>query len=1733
MYTETQTLLINQVSKIFGIIEKNLDNVEICKIAIETLSNKCLESPIFIFPILENLLEVTAKGGLRIVEDASMLIEGFFDDFSPKIFQKIITNEIFKSKLISICNELPTFKSNTFVFNHSTFNIDNIEEIKFVPLGVFSNFEIDNFEYLYSKDNDMQTPVNNGVLFTKMEMKVLFPNDDEMRKEVEEGMKSVNKTNKNKNDSHIVDNSNQNKIIISDFYKQYAQSFLISSEEKLNVGGVKPQKKRKVASTNNGSIQTEYEIYINPFYTFFTSLLEYNCGNYTSRLCSTSLLTVFHKYFNKSYFSFFPVRISLIDKETISSINVSPAVTFSSISSKIQRNLLTQLISNAILDKVVDYTNVDFICISKEMNMKLASAIIESPNDDEIVIELTTQMMGLLNSFARFKKDWQPLFAVLTLVKYLVISPSATCPLIINQKDLFSLPTEMMKSESEDILNLCVIILDKVLSINLSSPPEKRTLSIEEVSQMFFVFIKLISRYDDIESGVRYYFNCLSNFVFFFLDETKDDLTPIFSELNIALNSEFIIHSMNKLVSVRIKYFEVINGLLVGGKGTKNHFIFPPDFIEKNVLIAYQGFCLEEDKVLLKTMQAFLMNVLITNPNNVIIFEKHKERLIALLLTYHINSLNNFYIPSSSTLSHSELEEVYRSFFVNSMETDAINKAYERKLFYIIPILSLILKLKVDFIETIYEMFEMNNVLILRRKLLLILKIYLYYLEFIECEPNKTLIISDDNLKFLSENATMNEMPLRVSAKNIENIIGVALTLFSEFTNQRVHVKNEIKKRLTMIIIGLKTERNLNLNELNTVMKLIYDEIKSSGDNQGLKLCCEHIKNVKEALTAVEKSQNIPLLRHKIRGYASACLFVHSIYTNAKYPKISSIANAFLNCLKLNCKETKLFVKYILKLSLTLENMETITKIIVTFIENSIKAYNERTEEDIKQFVFLPIKYFFGEFSKFQKFEDIQKIFTDYENSLINSKTEFFEMKIIILLYLLCPIKGKLFCYHFDKMKNILRDENIEKMRTIKNITNLISSIVINSEKLFINYTQKEFLDFLFNQIDLDSKSLEINIFILQILDLVLQDNKLSTMSIDFIFISLKYINHKKQEIRSLATSIFSKQMKIISMLKFDSNYDQISTSTSSKSLEFITKIFTQNIFDIKELKVNLKEKLRTYQLIGVNWLLFLGSFGLGLALCDDMGLGKTIQTLVTIVHSSIEHREKTGNNPVSLIVCPATLILNWILECKKFFSEEDVTIIQPEIGSSHGPFYIGNQIKKREHKNKVTIYITNYEKVRENLEDMFTNREFFYLVLDEAHIVKNPKTKLYQSIRKINAERRIILTGTPIQNNVMELWSLFDFLMPGFLGNENDFEIKYHKKIHSNIKKLNLEEKLQENIFQTSLTEIRKRIKPFVLRRLKSDVLQELPEKIISDYNCEMTQGQREIYSKWEKMFEQPNHSKDSQFTIIDKLRKICNHPLLLGKEVPASNQLVSNGSGKLKSLEELLVSLGFESSSSNTPSSNTSLTYENKVLIFTQYKQMCSILASFFKEKFPSMNILLLTSDTKVSERGNIVNRFNSDPSINLMILTTTIGGLGLNLTSANIVVMYDHNWNPMKDMQAIDRAHRIGQKKTVQVFRLITVKSIEEKLISLQTFKKYIANNVVNTDKVSDSKVNANTVMESFEEFSMNKITKKTNNGNKKKEGKKKTSKLDELTRENEEDEKRDEMEVEYLKKLLEQK
>ena len=277
--------------------------------------------------------------------------------------------------------------------------------------------------------------------------------------------------------------------------------------------------------------------------------------------------------------------------------------------------------------------------------------------------------MHLMNLFYDTQNDWQPLFAILTFYKFLFLNEIY----IADKKNLFDSLFKILHSNYDDIITLIIQILDKILEAN----SKNMFLSMEQVSKMFIQFIKLIKKYDDIESGVKYYFNCLYNFInYYFNYEDGKNKDEIFKQLTNLMDNNFIVHSLNKQISVRVKYYEVMNNLFIGG------FKFTKDFIEKNILLAFQGLCIEEDKRILRIEQTFLKNILIkkssNNINYIQIFVEYSKIIFQILLTVNYTNLDNFYIPNiidnDGNSNKNELENLYRSFFVNNIQTELIQK---------------------------------------------------------------------------------------------------------------------------------------------------------------------------------------------------------------------------------------------------------------------------------------------------------------------------------------------------------------------------------------------------------------------------------------------------------------------------------------------------------------------------------------------------------------------------------------------------------------------------------------------------------------------------------------------------------------------------------------------------------------------------------------------------------------------------------------------------------------------------------------------------------------------------------------------------------------------------------------------------------------------------------------------------------------------------------------------------
>ncbi|XP_028162565.1 TATA-binding protein-associated factor 172-like [Ostrinia furnacalis] len=713
----------------------------------------------------------------------------------------------------------------------------------------------------------------------------------------------------------------------------------------------------------------------------------------------------------------------------------------------------------------------------------------------------------------------------------------------------------------------------------------------------------------------------------------------------------------------------------------------------------------------------------------------------------------------------------------------------------------------------------------------------------------------------------------------------------------------------------------------------------------------------------------------------------------------------------------------------------------------------------------------------------------------------------------------------------------------------------------------------------------------------------------------------------------------------------------------FLEKLFNPKSIQDYKIPVPVSAELRSYQQAGVNWLRFLYEYKLHGVLCDDMGLGKTLQSIVVVAGSHWERARAQQPSLPSLVVCPPTLTGHWVFEVNKFIPCKFLRPLQ----------YVGPPVERerlRAHVRHYNLIVASYDIVRKDIH-FFSTIKWNYCVLDEGHVIKNGKTKAFKAIKQLVANHRLILSGTPIQNNVLELWSLFDFLMPGLLGTERQFTARYSRPILAARDAKATPHQLQAGALACEA--LHRQVLPFLLRRVKEDVLKELPPKITQDYYCELSALQRRLYEHfsrehmphditshthvfqlsvtrikscalrhaldaghWEQdllkrhlpgvtylrldgsvpphqrhaivtrfnsdvsidllllttalsvtrikscalrhaldagHWEQdllkrhlpgvtylrldgsvPPHQRHAIVTrfnsdvSIDLLLlttalsvtriKSCalRHALdaghweqdLLKRHLPGVTYLRLDGSvpphqrhaivtrfNSDVSIDLLLLTTAvsvlyvtrlpfraFRHAFFVTPFNNNVtidlllLTIAERLpfashgirreLSVTRIKS-CALRHALdaghweqdlLKRHLPGVTYLRLDGSVPPHQRHAIVTRFNSDVSIDLLLLTTAVGGLGLNLTGADTVVFVEHDWNPMKDAQAMDRAHRIGQRKVVNVYRLITRGTLEEKIMGLQKFKLQTANTVISSENAAMETMGTDQLLDLFQ-------------------------------------------------------
>ncbi len=466
---------------------------------------------------------------------------------------------------------------------------------------------------------------------------------------------------------------------------------------------------------------------------------------------------------------------------------------------------------------------------------------------------------------------------------------------------------------------------------------------------------------------------------------------------------------------------------------------------------------------------------------------------------------------------------------------------------------------------------------------------------------------------------------------------------------------------------------------------------------------------------------------------------------------------------------------------------------------------------------------------------------------------------------------------------------------------------------------------------------------------------------------------------------------------------------------EMLQRLQSFTTINKQKLPKHFQGELRPYQKAGYDWLNFLREFGVGGILADDMGLGKTVQALVLLQ----KVYEDEARLP-SLIVVPTSPLFNWQKEIERFTPNLRTLI------------YTG--LDRKQHQDSFNTYqivVTSYGILRRDI-DALKKQEFLYVVLDESQNIKNPISINAQAVRALNARHRLALSGTPVENNLNELWSQFAFLNPGMLGSERMFTENFAKPI----------EKFGDESTSTSLKQL---IFPFILRRTKELVATELPPKVESTVYCDMDADQKRAYEYWRQYYREAilksietvgfQKSKIKVLEGLMRLRQVCCHPLLVDGNYKGT-------AGKFDAFIEMLDDI---------------LAEGHKLLVFSQFVKMLSVL----RQHCDKQKIVYEYLDGSTTNRRERVERFQSDEHVKLFLISLKAGGTGLNLTAADYVIHYDPWWNPAVEMQATDRTHRIGQTKQVFAYKLITRESVEEKILALQEKKRALVKSIITTD------------------------------------------------------------------------
>ena len=538
----------------------------------------------------------------------------------------------------------------------------------------------------------------------------------------------------------------------------------------------------------------------------------------------------------------------------------------------------------------------------------------------------------------------------------------------------------------------------------------------------------------------------------------------------------------------------------------------------------------------------------------------------------------------------------------------------------------------------------------------------------------------------------------------------------------------------------------------------------------------------------------------------------------------------------------------------------------------------------------------------------------------------------------------------------------------------------------------------------------------------------------DFVFLDTpeieeldQFISQYHVDVKDIKKGEFDiSKNKMFAIDNSDMDYIKIERNNSFKKVldDFYNK-------DINNIKMNDKYEnvLRNYQKDGVKWMMTLNQYGFNGILADDMGLGKTLQVIAML--------DSLPKDKPSLVVCPASLIYNWEDEVHKFSDSLKVKCVTGNKEARQ--FILMNCLE-------YDLLVTSYDYIKRDFE-LYENKDFHYVILDEAQYIKNHQTKNAQTVKKLKAEHRLALTGTPIENTLAELWSIFDFLMPDYLYNYHYFRSYFE----NDIVKSNIDVKVKQ---------LRQMVSPFILRRTKKDVLTELPDKIEKTRHIPFSEEESKIYfaslaqanEELQTLLHMDNVNKVQILALLMRLRQLCCEPRMVYENIV-------NTSSKLKSAVEII-----DNASKNN----------QQILLFSTFRQSLDYIAQELALK--NISYGMLTGSTNKEKRRELVESFQNG-EFTVFLISLKAGGTGLNLTNAEVVIHFDPWWNISVQNQATDRAHRIGQKKNVQVYKLVMKDSIEEKIIDLQEKKKDLADMFVENNDGNISSMSKDEIAELF--------------------------------------------------------